>query len=117
MHEQIEKFLRLLYAKGIRSGDIIGVITLNTPESVYLLYALDIIDAVVVGYSPLDNAEKIKKDFEIVRPKMIIYVDICYSNFKDSKKSLNFSSILYSPFEPLNNLNIKCINNIKKKYF
>lgn len=45
---------------------------------------------------------------------MIIYVDMCYSNFKDSEKSLNFSSILYSPFEPLNNLNIKCINNIKK---
>lgn len=61
MHEQIEKFVRLLYAKGIRSGDIIGVITLNTPESVYLLYALDIIGVVVVGYSPLDNAEKIKK--------------------------------------------------------
>ena len=107
MHEQIEKFVRLLYAKGIRSGDIIGVITLNTPESVYLLYALDIIGAVVVGYSPLDNAEKIKKDFEIVRPKMIISVDMCYSNFKDSEKSLNFSSILYSPFESLNNLKIK----------
>ena len=45
---------------------------------------------------------------------MIIYVDMCYSNFKDSEKSLNFSSILYSPFEPLNNLNIICINNIKK---
>lgn len=107
MHEQIEKFVRLLYAKGIRSGDIIGVITLNTPESVYLLYALDIIGAVVVGYSPLDNAEKIKKDFEIVRPKMIISVDMCYSNFKDSEKSLNFSSILYSPFESLSNLKIK----------
>lgn len=107
MHEQIEKFVRLLYAKGIRRGDIIGVITLNTPESVYLLYALDIIGAVVVGYSPLDNAEKIKKDFEIVRPKMIISVDMCYSNFKDSEKSLNFSSILYSPFESLSNLKIK----------
>ena len=39
MHEQIEKYVRLLYAKGVREGDLIGVIALNTPESVYLLYA------------------------------------------------------------------------------
>ncbi len=96
MHESIQKYARLLYKKGVREGDIIGVCALNVPESVYLLYALDIIGAVVVGFSPLDNKEKIKKDIELTRPKMIITVDMKYKDFKSNEKALNFSTMSYS---------------------
>ena len=41
LHENIEKYEKLLISKGVRPGDRIGVCALNTPESVYLLYALD----------------------------------------------------------------------------
>lgn len=107
MHDRIEKYVKMLYSKGVRNGDIIGVCALNTPESVYLLYALDIIGAVVVGYSPLDNKEKIKKDIELTKPKMIISVDMCYSNFKEFEKALNFSTILYSPMESAQDMKLK----------
>lgn len=107
MHDRIEKYVRMLYSKGVRNGDIIGVCALNTPESVYLLYALDIIGAVVVGYSPLDNKEKIKKDIELTKPKMVISVDMCYSNFKEFEKALNFSTILYSPVESAQDMKLK----------
>ena len=107
MHDRIEKYVRLLYAKGIRQGDVIGICALNTPESVYLLYALDIIGAVVVGFSPFDSKEKIRKDIELTMPKMIISVDMCYSNFKEWEKSLNFSTMLYSPVELLSSNKIK----------
>ena len=82
MHDRIEKYVRLLYAKGVRQGDIIGICALNTPESVYLIYALDIIGAITVGYNFFDNKEKIKKDIELTKPKMVITVDMFYSNFK-----------------------------------
>lgn len=107
MHDRIEKYVRILYSKGIRKGDVIGVCTLNTPESVYLLYALDIIGAVVVGYSPFDNKTRVKTDIEMTMPKMIITVDMAYSNFKDYEKALNFSSILYSPLESCSDLKLK----------
>lgn len=107
MHDRIEKYVRMLYSKGVRNGDIIGVCALNTPESVYLLYALDIIGAVVVGYSPLDNKEKIKKDIELTKPKMVISVDMCYSNFKEFENALNFSTILYSPVESAQDMKLK----------
>lgn len=107
MHDRIEKYVRMLYSKGVRNGDIIGVCALNTPESVYLLYALDIIGAVVVGYSPLDNKEKIKKDIELTKPKMVISVDMCYSNFKEFQNALNFSTILYSPVESAQDIKLK----------
>lgn len=107
MHDKIEKYVRLLYSKGIRKDDIVGICALNVPESVYLLYALNIIGAVVVGYSPFDNKEKVKKDIELTKPKMIITVDMFYKNFKDWQKALNFSTILYSPLDSLDNKKIK----------
>lgn len=107
MHDRIEKYVRLLYSKGVRQGDIIGICAYNTPESVYLLYALDIIGAIVVGYSPFDNKEKTKLDIEMTKPKMVISVDMCYKNFKDWEKVLNFSTILYSPVDSLDDMKIK----------
>lgn len=107
MHDRIEKYVRLLYSKGVRQGDVIGICAYNTPESVYLLYALDIIGAIVVGYSPFDNKEKTKLDIEMTKPKMVICVDMCYSNFKDWEKALNFSTILYSPVDSLDDMKIK----------
>ena len=107
MHDRIEKYVRLLYSKGVRQGDIIGICAYNTPESVYLLYALDIIGAIVVGYSPFDNKEKAKLDIEMTKPKMVISVDMCYKNFKDWEKALNFSTILYSPVDSLDDMKIK----------
>ena len=107
MHDRIEKYVRMLYSKGVRNGDVIGIFALNTPESVYLLYALDIIGAVVVGYSPLEGKDKIKKDIELTKPKMVISVDMCYRNFKEYEKALNFSTILYSPVQSAQDIKIK----------
>lgn len=107
MHDRIEKYVRLLYSKGVRQGDVIGICAYNTPKSVYLLYALDVIGAIVVGYSPFDNKEKTKLDIEMTKPKMVISVDMCYKNFKDWEKALNFSTILYSPVDSLNDMKIK----------
>lgn len=107
LHDRIEKYAKVLYQKGVRKGDRIGVCALNTPESVFLLYALDIIGAEVIGISPLDNKVKVKEDIELTRPKMIISVDMNYSNFKEYEKALNFSTILYSPVESVDNIKLK----------
>lgn len=107
MHDRIQKYARILYNKGVRRGDVIGVCALNTPESVYLFYALDILGATAVGFDPLNNRENTKRDIELTRPKMIITVDMKYSNFKDYEKALNFSAILYSPVESVDNLKIR----------
>ncbi len=113
MHTRIEEYARALYKRGIRKGDIIGVCVANTPESVYLLYALDIIGAVVVGLSPLDNEYQIQRDLTMIKPKMVITVDKLYGNFKKAEDALNFSTILYSPVESMNSL-VRFIYNRKQ---
>ena len=103
LHDKIDKYARALYKRGIREGDKIAVCALNTPESVYLLYALNKLGAIVVGLSPLNNEYKMKRDLEIVRPKMVITIDNMYSNIRSSEESLNFSTVLYSPLESIDN--------------
>ncbi len=109
LHDRIEKYAKLLYKKGIRKNDVVGVCLVNTPESVYLLYALSAIGAQVVGFSLFDTKEKIKRDIELTRPKMIITVDMMYSNFKDYEKALDFSSILYSPLSSSENKKLRAM--------
>ena len=82
MHDRINQYAKALYKKGIRNGDIIGICALNTPESVYLIYALDYLGAITVGLNPFDS-NKSKIDLELTRPKMIITVDTFYNYFKD----------------------------------
>ena len=96
LHESIEKYVKILWKKGIRAGDKIGVCALNVPESVYLIYALDVIGAITIGFDPMANKEKLKRDIELTKPKMIITVDLQYSNFRNLEKALNFSTIMYS---------------------
>ena len=93
MFESINRYAKLLYSKGVRKGDLIGICTLNTPEAVYLIYALNKIGAVAIGYNFFDNKERIKNDVELTGPKMIITTDYSYSSFKDLEKSLNISTI------------------------
>ena len=113
MHNNIEKYSNALYQRGIREGDVIGLCCLNTPESVYLLYALDNIGATVVGFNFLDTKDKVKKDIELTHPKMIITVDAFYNNFKDFEKSMNFDILLYSPVKSMNKI-VKLVYNSKQ---
>lgn len=103
LHDKIDKYARLLYKRGIRSGDRIGFSAYNTPEAVYLLYALIRLGAIDIGFNPLEQNKSslitTKNDLENTRPKMVITVDRNYSNFKKWEKALDFSTILFSPFE------------------
>lgn len=103
LHDKIDKYARLLYKRGIREGDRIGFSSYNTPEGVYLLYALKKLGAIVIGFNPLEQTKSskiiTKNDLENTRPKMVITVDRNFSNFKNWEKALDFSTILFSPFE------------------
>lgn len=112
MFESINKYAKMLYSKGVRKGDLIGICTLNTPEAVYLIYALNLLGAVVIGYSPFDTKERVKADVELTMPKMIITTDFSYPSFKDLEKTLNISTILYSPMESSTNWKMKLGYNL-----
>ncbi len=114
LHERIDEFARALYKKGIRKGTRVGIVVVNTPESVYLLYALKKLEAQVIGLSPLNNEYKMQRDIEMTKPEYIISVDMMYANFKNPAKAMNISSILYSPLESLDKTGLKILYNTKQ---
>ncbi len=114
LHESIEKYVKLLLKKGVRAGDMIGICALNVPESVYLIYALDIIGAIAVGFDPLASKEKLRKNIELVKPKFVITVDLQYRNFKSLEKALNFSTVLYSISDSISDKKLRIGYNLMK---
>ena len=115
LHEKIDEYARALYHYGVRKGDHIGACVANTPESVYLIYAINKLGAVMVGLSPLNNEYKMARDIEITKPKMIFSLDFMYSKFKKACEEYNIKPILYSPLLSVNNPFLKGIYNIKQK--
>lgn len=114
LHTRINEYARALAKKGIRKGDMIAVCAANTPESIYLMYALDKLGAITVGLSPLNNEYQMKRDIEMIRPKMVIVVDMLYGKVKNAVEALNISPILFSPLESVNNPFMKAVYNGKQ---
>lgn len=100
LHVRIDEYATALYQIGIREEEKIAINVLNTPEAVYLLYALDKIGCTVVGLSPLNNEYKMQRDIEIAKPNRIISTDIIFGKAKKAADSLNISPILF----PINDL-------------
>lgn len=116
LHERIDEYSRALYKKGIRRGTKVGVIVVNTPESVCLLYALKKLEAQVIGLSPLNTEYKMRRDIELTRPEYIISVDMMYSKFKNAAKSLEITPVLYSPLESIDNKGVKFVYDAKQLF-
>lgn len=95
LHAKIDEYAKALYKAGIRPEEKVAINVLNTPEAVYLLYALDKIGCTVVGLSPLNNEYKMQRDLELTRPNRIISTDIIYGKAKSAVDSLEISPILF----------------------
>lgn len=116
MHQRIDEYARALYKKGVREGDIIGLCLANTPEAIYLFYAINKLGAITCQLNPTDNAFKIMKDLEVVRPKMIITINDSYSNIKKAKRSLDvdIETIVFPAVQSVDSDLIKVLYGIKQ---
>lgn len=116
LHERIEEYARALHNRGIRKGDIVGLCLANTPEAIYLFYAINKLGAVTCHINPMDNAYKIMKDLEIVRPKMIISINDSYANFKKAQRKLAVSidTVIFPAVRSVDSHLIKTIYGINQ---
>lgn len=116
LHENIDKYARALYKKGIRKGDIIGLCVANSPEAIYLFYAINKLGAVICQLNPMDNAFKIMKDLEVVKPKMIITINDRYSTIKKAKKNadVDIETIVFPAVQSVDNDLVKVLYGMKQ---
>ena len=116
LHDRIDVYARALYRRGVRKGDIVGLCLANTPEGIFLFYAINKLGAVTCQINPMDNAFKIMKDLEVVKPKMIITINDSYGSIKKAQKSLNVNidTIVYPAVQSVDNGLIKFLYGTKQ---
>lgn len=72
----VAKVKEAFIKSGVGHGDVVSILYLTTPETIYSMYALDSIGATVNFLNPIEP-ESIKETLEEEKPKLVI----CYDSF------------------------------------
>lgn len=81
--KEIDKCARALRSQGVRKGDVVTVLSANTPEALYSFYALNKIGAVANMVHPLSGENEIKEALQRYSTAMLIAMDITYEKIKN----------------------------------
>lgn len=78
LFKNIEKTARAFAALGVKEGDIIVMVTVTIPETVYALYGLNMLGAIPNMVDPRTSAEGIKEYILEVNAKYVVILDAVY---------------------------------------
>ena len=102
LFERIEDTAKALKSLGVKENEIVTISMPNTPEAVYLFYAISKIGAIANMVDPRTSAEGIRKYVEEVNSKVVIIVDTYYNKVKSLSEDKIINKIVaVSPSESL----------------
>lgn len=102
LFSKIEETAKALKAMGIKENDIVTISMPNTPEAVYLFYAMSKIGAIANMVDPRTSTEGIHKYIEEVKSDKVIIVDSYYNKVKSLTENGTVKQIVaVSPAESL----------------
>ena len=94
--ENIRKSVSSFKHFGIGKGDIVTIISMQTPETIYAIYALDYIGAIAdLVYMNLSSKE-LHKNIVSNHSKMLIGLDVVLPTILDIKDNINIPVIIVS---------------------
>ena len=111
LHTRIDEYARALYNRGVRENDIIAVSVANTPEAIYIHYALNKLGAIICPINPLDMDYKIFEDLKVVKPKMFIGINDAYKKIKNVD---DMDIILFPVVKSVDNNLVKFLYGVKQ---
>ncbi len=83
LFDEIDKTANAFHNYGIRRGDIVTVLSANTPEAIYSIYALNKIGAVANVVHPLSSENEIKEALQRYSTVVLVAMDITYKKIKN----------------------------------
>lgn len=102
MFDEIEKAASAFTAIGVKKGDIIAMITVTTPETVYALYGLNRLGAIPNMIDPRTSVEGIREYIAEVNAKYILSLDLSYKKVMQAVEGLSVHKvILVSPADSM----------------
>lgn len=99
--DQIDMLADKFAAKGVKEGDIVTVLSLNTPETIYMFYALNKIGAVACMEYVTQTKESLKKSLDAIKPKMVIILNLFMHIYEEVIEEYEGETIVISPVEML----------------
>lgn len=83
LYKNIAIVARSFRSLGIRKGDVVTILSANTPEALFSFYALNKIGAVANMIHPLSSENEIKDSLKRYATVMLIAMDITYNKIKN----------------------------------
>ncbi len=81
LFEGIDKAAKAFAAMGIHQGEVVAICSVNTPETVYALYALNRLGAVANMIDPRTNADGVKHYLEECHIRFVMTIELAYPLF------------------------------------
>lgn len=115
LFEGIEKATKAFSTLGVQKGEIVIVCTVNTPEMVYALYALNRLGAIVNMVDPRTNVDGIHEYILESDARYVMTVDLAYPAIvKAARGTAVEKTIVVSPADSLPPV-MKCLYQLKNK--
>ena len=100
--DNIEMTASALLKRGVKKGDIVTLITPTTPESIYLLYAINKIGAISNCVDPRTSKEGIEEYVREANSELVFIIDVASPKAKDLKEKCGVKTIVnISPTESM----------------
>lgn len=113
--KNIDKITRSLISLGVKKGNIVTLAMANTPEMVYLFYALNRIGAISNVIDPRYSADEMKREINKVNSKYFITLADCYDTSRRIIEETNVEKTVYLTALESMPLPIKVVNKLKNK--
>ena len=82
---------------GVKKGDIVTVISSNTPETIYCIYALNLIGAVVCMEYASESEQNVLFTIDNCKSKIVVILDILVERFKRIEEIEFINSVVVLP--------------------
>ncbi len=119
MFEKIDQMAGCLQAAGIGVGEIVSVCMLNSPDTIYLLFALNKIGAVANMLCGMDPSEEILKHLMDVHSTVVFTLDLFQDKFAAIADQTNLKQIvvtnLTAEMAPMTRIAAQWLKGMKPK--
>lgn len=115
LFRNIEKTARGFYSIGVREGDIVTIISINTPEMIYCLYALNLLGAIPNMEYVTESEKEAVSAIKRCQSRTVVILDTLYDRFSGITESEIVNKIVVIPVSASMPFPKRLVYNIKTK--
>lgn len=94
LFQNIDKAANAFIASGVKSGDIVSILSLNTPETIYLIYALNKIGAIASMEPTIQSNQQLASSLQQTGTSILAILDIFFGKYLSVLEKLPLQKVI-----------------------